>query len=200
MLSRLVNKNVVRSSLKMSRMVKPDRYVCFCGCVGGKQCGMNMTQVAKRNFQDHLNLDSTFALLPQTVKDGEQVELWKEIKQGQDKSLILKSDDEIESYVLSVVKNYFRCTKKASVTIDSKFTDHGLDSLDTIELVIQIEDELGYLIDAEKLELFNKPKHFVNFIAQMEAYRNEHSRLPHEGIYEDFSVGKQFPGLPSLGH
>ena len=64
-----------------------------------------------------------------------------------------------------MVKNYFRTTKKASVTVDSDFTDHGLDSLDTIELVIQVEDELGYLIDAEKLELFKKPKHFVNYIA-----------------------------------
>ena len=64
-----------------------------------------------------------------------------------------------------MVKNYFRVTKKASVTLDSDLADHGLDSLDTIELVIQVEDELGYLIDAEKLELFKKPKHFVNYIA-----------------------------------
>ena len=63
-----------------------------------------------------------------------------------------------------MVKGYFRTTKKASVTLDSKFTDHGLDSLDVIELVIQVEDELNYLIDAEKLELFSKPLHFVNYI------------------------------------
>ena len=98
----------------------------------------------------------------------------------------MKTDDEIEQYVLSVVKNYFRTTKKASVALDSTFVDHGLDSLDVIELVIQVEDELGYLIDAEKLELFAKPRHFVNFISQMEAYKTEHNRLPHEGIYEDF--------------
>ena len=66
---------------------------------------------------------------------------------------------------MSLVRNYFRTTKKAHVTLDSDFADHGLDSLDAIELVIQVEDELGYLIDAEKLELFRKPKHFVNFIA-----------------------------------
>ena len=99
-----------------------------------------------------------------------------------------------------MVKNYFRTTKKASVALDSDLTDHGLDSLDTIELVIQVEDEPGYLIDAEKLELFKKPKHFVNFISQMEAYKTEHKRLPHEGIYEDFEWKKHFPGLPSLGH
>ena len=113
---------------------------------------------------------------------------------------MLKSNDEIKQYVLSLVKNYFRTTKKASVNLESNFADHGLDSLDVIELVIQVEDELGYLIDAEKLELFNKPKHFVNFIAQMEAYKTEHHRLPHEGIYEDFGIKKHFPGLPSLGH
>ena len=98
------------------------------------------------------------------------------------------------------MRNYFRTTKKASVALDSTFKDHGLDSLDVIELVIQIEDELGYLIDAEKLELFKKPKHFVNYISQMEAYKTEHNRLPHEGIHEDFEVKKHFPGLPSLGH
>jgi len=56
------------------------------------------------------------------------------------------------------------------------------------------------LIDAEALELFTKPKHFVNFIAQMEAYKTEHERLPHQGIYEDFNISKHFPGLPSMGH
>ena len=49
---------------------------------------------------------------------------------------------------------------------------------------------MGYLIDDEKLELFSKPKHFVNYIAQMEAYKHEHHRLPHEGIYEEFDIKK----------
>ena len=113
---------------------------------------------------------------------------------------MLKSNDEIENYVLSLVRNYFRTTKKASVALDSDFAAHGLDSLDVIEMVIQVEDELGYLIDAEKLELFSKPRHFVNFIAQLESYRTEHNRLPHHGQHEDFKVAKHFPGLPSLGH
>ena len=157
-----------------------------------------LTQV--RCFQGHLGLDSTQNLLPREYKEADQVALWKDIKAKQESALALKSNDEIEKYVLSVVRNYFRCTKKASVGLESSFADHGLDSLDVIELVIQIEDELGYLIDAEKLELFSKPKHFVNFISQMEAYKAEHKRLPHEGIYEDFEVKKHFPGLPSLGH
>ena len=182
----------------VSKMVKPGNHTCFCGCRDGKHLGMMNTPV--RSFQGHLGLDSTQNLVPVEYKDNEQVSLWKEIKNKQEHALVLKSNDEIEYYVLSVVRNYFRTTKKASVKLDSNFSDHGLDSLDTIEMVIQIEDELGYLIDAEKLELFKKPKHFVNFIAQMEAYKTEHHRLPHEGIYEDFNIKKHFPGLPSMGH
>jgi acyl carrier protein len=53
---------------------------------------------------------------------------------------------------------------KAKLTLESNLRDHGLDSLDLIELVIQVEDELGYVIDAENLQKFQKPKHFVNFI------------------------------------
>lgn len=49
---------------------------------------------------------------------------------------MLKSRDEVEKYVLSIVRNYFRTTKKAAVALESSFEDHGLDSLDTIELVI----------------------------------------------------------------
>ena len=74
--------------------------------------------------------------------------MWKDIKAKQENRLVLSSDDQISDYVLSLTKNYFRTTKKASVALDSSFTDHGLDSLDVIELVIQVEDELGYLIDA----------------------------------------------------
>ena len=90
--------------------------------------------------------------------------MWRDISKRQETSLVLKDRDEIEKYVLSVVRNYFRTTKKAKLGLESRFDDHGLDSLDAIELVIQIEDELGYVIDAENLQKFKKPKHFVNFI------------------------------------
>ena len=123
--------------------------------------------------------------------------MWKEHADKKN-ALSLKTNDEIEEYVLSIVRSYFRTTKKASVTLESSFSDHGLDSLDVIELVIQVEDELGYLIDAEKLELFSKPKHFVNFIIQMEAYKSEHSRLPHEGIHAESLFKSLFPGIPYL--
>ena len=198
MLSRVFTKNAFRGSLALSRMTKPGNYVCFCGCSDANHMS-NMVSLQKRNFQGHLYLDSSANLVPQTYKKDEQVSLWKEIRDKNSKALVLKNNDEITNYVLSVVKNYFRTTKKASVTIDSKFTDHGLDSLDVIELVIQIEDELGYLIDAENLELFSKPKHFINFISQMEAYKTEHHRLPHENIHADLSLKKYFP-LPNVGH
>ena len=74
---------------------------------------------------------------------------------------------------MSVVKGYFLTTKKAKLTLESSLREHGLDSLDLVELVIQIEDELGILIDAENLEKFSKPKHFVNFILNIEAYKRE---------------------------
>ena len=48
----------------------------------------------------------------------------------------MKTDDDIEGYVLSVVRDYFRTTKKATLSLDSTFAEHGLDSLDAIELVI----------------------------------------------------------------
>ena len=117
----------------LSKMVKPGQYVCFCGCVDGKHG--KLTNIPARNFQGHLGLDSG-SLVPQEFKAGDQVALWMDIKHSQDNALVLKSNDEIEQYVLSVVKNYFRTTMKASVTLDSNFSDHGLDSLDAIELVI----------------------------------------------------------------
>ena len=58
---------------------------------------------------------------------------------------------------------------------------------------------MGYVIDAENLQKFKKPKHFVNFISQMEAYKNEFHKLPHENLHANFSLGEAFPGLPGTG-
>ena len=156
--------------------------------------------IAQRTYLADLGLDSnSLVAMEDENKKAGQVALWKEQVENKN-ALALSNQDEIEKYVISLVRDYFRTTQKAAVSLDSKFTDHGLDSLDTIELVIQVEDELGYLIDAEKLELFKKPKHFVNYISQMEAYKTEAKRLPEDGIHEDFEWKKHFPGLPSLGH
>ena len=151
----------------------------------------------QRFFIDKLGLESfaTDLATPQQLKAGE-VTLWKDQEKREETALVLKDKDQIEKYVISIVKNYFRTTKKAKVGLESLLTEHGLDSLDQIELVIQIEDELGYVIDAENLGKFTKPKHFVNFITQMEAYKHEFHRLPHQDIHEDFSFRAAFPGLP----
>ena len=167
------------------------QHVCFCGCKDGMHFKKNfLGNTQTRMFQQHLNIDSARDLIPAEVNARDQVALWQSSHSSN--ALALSTSDEIENYVLNMCKSYFRTTKKASMTLDSKLTDHGLDSLDVIELVIQVEDELNYLIDAEKLELFAKPRHFVNFISQMEAYKTEHNRLPHEGIHADLSLKHQF--------
>ena len=153
-----------------------------------------MMSVPQRTFIDRIGLESSSEVALEG-KVGE-VALWQEKAKQQENALVLKDNDQIEKYVLSIVKNYFRTTKKAKVSLESSFKDHGLDSLDVIELIIQVEDELGYVIDAENLNKFKKPKHFVNFIAHLEAYKNEFHKLPHEGIHEDFSFRSAFPGLP----
>lgn len=153
-----------------------------------------MVSVPQRMFLDRLGLENTSDVA--VAGKGGEVALWQERAKAQENALVLKDNDQISKYVLSIVKNYFRTTKKAKVTLDSEFKEHGLDSLDVIELVIQIEDELGYVIDAENLNKFTKPKHFVNFITQMEAYKAEFNRLPTEGIHADLSFRAAFPGLP----
>ena len=128
-----------------------------------------------------------------------QVDLWKGQVDATKNALVLKTDDEIEQYVVSITKDYFRTTRKASVTLDSEFRSHGLDSLDVVELVIRVEDELGYMIDAENLEKFKKPRHFVNFIKQMEGYKQEFNKLPMgpDTKYK-FNFKETFPGIPFI--
>ena len=156
--------------------------------------------VAQRSYIDKLGMDSESLATAQQGDEKSQanLELWREQIRDSENGLVLKTDDEIESYVLSVVRDYFRTTRKASLTLDSTFASHGLDSLDAIELVIQIEDELGYMIDAENLELFKKPRHFVNFIKHMEAYKEEFNRLPTDGTAANVGLASAFPGIPFL--
>ena len=148
---------------------------------------------ANRTYLADLGLDSqTLAKREADGHKGSEVSLWQEQAKATENALVLKTSDEIEDYVLSITRDYFRTTKKASVTLDSLFSDHGLDSLDAIELVIRVEDELGYMIDAENLEKFKKPRHFVNFIKHMEAYKEEFNKLPTDGTKADFDFAKAF--------
>ena len=158
-----------------------------------------MVAFPQRMYLKNLGLDSeSLAVVNQDEAASDNLELWREQVQETEKGLVLRSDDEIERYVLSIVRDYFRTTKKGSLTLDSTFADHGLDSLDAIELIIKVEDELGYMIDAENLELFRKPRHFVNFIKQMEAYKEEFNQLPIDGTQADISLRAAFPGIPGL--
>ena len=156
-----------------------------------------MPMASIRSFRTELGLDSDSLANVAEADQHSAVELWKAQVEANKNSLVLKTNDEIEQYVLSIVKDYFLCTKKASVTLDCMLSDHGLDSLDAIELVIKIEDELGYVIDAENLEKFKKPIHYVNFIKHMEAYKEEHSKLPHEDTKATmYTMEEAFPGVP----
>jgi hypothetical protein len=97
-----------------------------------------MVAVSRRGFVDQLGLESTTPAAVGTGKVTEkgEVSLWKDSVKQQENALVLKDKDEVEKYVISVVKNYFRTTKKAKVGVNSVFAEHGLDSLDVIELVI----------------------------------------------------------------
>lgn len=66
----------------------------------------------------------------------------------------------------------------AGVTKSSTLAEHGLDSLDAIEISMQIEEDLGYMISAETLPSFTKVKHYITYIEQVEAFKRENSKNP----------------------
>ena len=92
--------------------------------------------------------------------------------------LVLKKEEDIDAYVLKTIRNYFRTTNKGGLNLESTLADHGLDSLDSIELAMQLEEDLGYTISAETLPVLNKAKHFSNYIKQVEAFKQETKREP----------------------
>lgn len=115
------------------------------------------------------------------VYDVHQVQPWVDVENRLSKlrnELVLSDQGKIDNYVLEAVKGYFRTTYKDGVTLESNLTDHGLDSIDAIELGMLLEDELGYIIEAETLPQFTKVKHYANYIKQMEAYKREYLVLP----------------------
>lgn len=100
-------------------------------------------------------------------------------------SLTLKKQEDIESYVIKTVQNYFRTTYKQGITLSdagvnksSTLAEHGLDSLDAIEISMQIEEDLGYTISAETLPSFTKVKHYITYIEQVEAFKRENNKSP----------------------
>jgi acyl carrier protein len=59
----------------------------------------------------------------------------------------------------------------SGVTKTSALSEHGLDSLDAIEISMQIEEDLGYTISAETLPSFTKVNHYITYIEQVEAFK-----------------------------
>ena len=57
-------------------------------------------------------------------------------------------------------------------------TEHGLDSLDSIEIAMQVEEDLGYTISAETLPSFTKVKHYITYIEHVEAFKKENNKAP----------------------
>ena len=92
--------------------------------------------------------------------------------------LVLRTRQSMEEYVMKIVKDYFRTTQRATLTLDSELSKHGLDSLDLIEVAMQLETDLGYLIPSENLPVFQKPVHFVNYIEQIENFKQVYNKAP----------------------
>ena len=125
------------------------------------------------------------------VSNGSEVRAiqpWVEVENRLAKlrgELVLSNHGKIEEYVMGVFKGYFRTTFRDGLTLESELIDHGLDSLDAIEIGMVLEDELGYIIEAETLPQFTKVKHYVNYIKQIEAYKKEHILLPQERAQQE---------------
>jgi len=64
------------------------------------------------------------------------------------------------------------------VTKDSALSEHGLDSLDAIEIAMQVEEDLGYTISAETLPAFTRVKHYITYIEQVEAFKKDNNKIP----------------------
>ena len=129
------------------------------------------------------NLITFNSLISNNFSTSTQVQPWVEKEDRLSKlrgELILSDRSHIKNYAIDLVKNYYRSTNKEAITLDSTFEKHGLDSLDAIELCCQLEDELGYIIEAETMTKINKVKHIVNFIEQLEAYKQEFKTMPQE--------------------
>jgi len=69
----------------------------------------------------------------------------------------------IESRTLEIVKN--ECEKSDEEIINSaKWNDLGFDSLQTVELIMKIEDEFDITIEDEDAETLKNYNDLINFI------------------------------------
>ena len=135
---------------------------------------LSVFHVTKINFAEHKEV-STKVEQEKKRKDIVQYVEGQIVTRNQ---LTLKKDEDIENFVLKTIKNYFRTTNKNGLNPESLLIDHGLDSLDSIEISMQIEEDLGYVISAETLPVLNKVKHYINYIKQVESFKQEYKRAP----------------------
>jgi acyl carrier protein len=142
------------------------------------------------------------AVTPAETKTGVNIQPWIEKQNNltlQASQLVLADESKIEEYVLSAIKGYFRTTYKDGLTLESNLADHGLDSLDAVEISMTLEDELGYIIEAEIMPKFTKPKHYVNYIKHMEAYKREFHFLPQlKAKMSEENLNEWIPGGETL--
>ncbi len=59
------------------------------------------------------------------------------------------SNDEIFNAIREVISDRTDC-KAEDITAESTFRDLGIDSLDTVELLMELEDKLGMTIELDK--------------------------------------------------
>lgn len=77
----------------------------------------------------------------------------------------------LSGIILGPPTNKVTSQSNLGITRDSLLADHGLDSLDHIEIVMQIEEDLGYEISAETIPAFHTVKNYINYIEQVEAFK-----------------------------
>ncbi len=129
-------------------------------------------------FAESKEVEAKAAEQPKKEAKKKDVQVYRDGQIVNRTAIVLKKEQDIESYVLSVIRGYFRTTNRAALTQESQLLDHGLDSLDSIELAMQIEEDLGYLISAETLPVLNKVKHFTNYIKHVEQFKTENHKNP----------------------
>ena len=92
--------------------------------------------------------------------------------------LVLRTRQSIEEYVFKTIRDYFRTTHGNGLTLNSDLHEHGLDSLDLVEIAMTIEADLGYQIASENLPAFTRPAHYINFIEQVENFKEVYGKAP----------------------
>ena len=92
--------------------------------------------------------------------------------------LVLRTRQSIEEYVLKTVRDYFRTIHGNAITMNSDLHQHGLDSLDMVEIAMTVEADLGYQIASENLPAFTRPIHFANYIEQVENFKEVYGKQP----------------------